>query len=174
MTPRFFIPCDAAAIAVDADRVAEALQAAADARGITIDIVRTGSRGLHWLEPLVEHDTRDGRIAYGPVVPDDATGVLEAALVGAAHPLCHGLTEALPFFAKQARLTFARCGIVDPRSLEDYIAHGGYRGLAAALDVGPAAIVAAVTESGLRGRGGAGFPTGIKWDTVAKAQGDRK
>ena len=174
MTPRFFVPCDAAAIAVDADRVADALQAAADARGVAIDIVRTGSRGLLWLEPLVEHDTRDGRVAYGPVSPDDAAGVLEAALAGAAHPLCHGLTEALPFFAKQARLTFARCGIVDPRSLEDYIAHGGYRGLAAALDAGPATVVAAVTESGLRGRGGAGFPTGIKWDTVAKAEGDCK
>lgn len=174
MTPRFFVPCDAAAVAVDADRVAEALQAAADARGVVIDIVRTGSRGLHWLEPLVEHDTREGRVAYGPVAPDDAADVLEAALAGVAHPLCHGLTEALPFFAKQTRLTFARCGIVDPRSLEDYIAHGGYRGLAAVLDAGPAAIVTAVTESGLRGRGGAGFPTGIKWDTVAKAQGDRK
>ncbi|MGX1742555.1 NADH-ubiquinone oxidoreductase-F iron-sulfur binding region domain-containing protein [Bosea sp. NPDC055353] len=174
MTPRFFIPCDAAAIAVDADRVAEALQAAADARGIAIDIVRTGSRGLHWLEPLVEHATRDGRIGYGPISPGDAAGVLDAALAGASHPLCHGLTEALSFFAKQTRLTFARCGIVDPRSLEDYIAHGGYRGLAAALDAGPAAIVAAVTESGLRGRGGAGFPTGIKWDTVAKAEGGRK
>ncbi|KRE04828.1 formate dehydrogenase [Bosea sp. Root670] len=174
MTPRFFIPCDAAAIAVDADRVAEALQVAAGARGVAIDIVRTGSRGLHWLEPLVEYATRDGRIGYGPVSPGDAAGVLDAALAGTSHPLCHGLTEALPFFAKQTRLTFARSGIVDPRSLEDYIAHGGYRGLAAALDAGPAATVAAVTESGLRGRGGAGFPTGIKWDTVAKAQGDRK
>lgn len=174
MTLRFFISADAAAVAVDADGVATALQVASTRRAADIEIVRTGSRGLHWLEPLVEVATKDGRVGYGPVGVDDIETVLEAALAGAAHPLQIGLVEEQSFLARQDRLTFARCGIVDPRSLEDYIAHDGYKGLARALEIGQAATIAAVTNSGLRGRGGAGFPTGVKWDTVAKTSGLQK
>jgi len=137
--------------------------------------VRTGSRGLFWLEPMVEVEAPEGRIAYGPVTAGDVAGLLDAGLLrGAAHTLRIGRPETIPFLARQTRLTFARCGIVDPLSLDDYRAHGGLAGLEQARRLGPPATVEAVLKSGLRGRGGAGFPTGIKWKTTAEAVGDRK
>ncbi|HVB88937.1 MAG TPA: formate dehydrogenase, partial [Beijerinckiaceae bacterium] len=174
MSLRLFVPGDSAAIAVGADDVAGALRASAARRHIQIDIVRTGSRGLYWLEPMVEVETASGRVAYGPVTSGDADSVLESALADKAHALRLGPPEEIPFLKRQTRLTFARCGIVDPRSLEDYRAHDGYRGLVRALTMAPAAIVEEVAQSGLRGRGGAGFPTGIKWKTVAEAQAEQK
>ena len=174
MTLRLFIPLDAAALAVGADDVAAGIKAAAARRNVAVDIVRTGSRGLYWLEPMVEAETPAGRIAYGPVAPADAEGLLTALLADGAHTLRLGPTEDIPWLKRQTRLTFARCGIVDPRSLEDYRAHGGGMGLAKALSVGPDAIVEEVVQSGLRGRGGAGFPTGIKWRTVAQTPGPQK
>ncbi len=174
MSLQVYIPADAAAVALDADSVATALQAAAVRRGVDITITRTGSRGLHWLEPLLEVATSKGRVGYGPVSVSDVEAILVAALNGSAHPLCIGIVDDLPFLKRQSRLTFARCGIVDPRSLDDYLAHDGYKGLTRALEIGAAATIAAVTTSGLRGRGGAGFPTGIKWDTVAKTDAAQK
>ena len=174
MTLRIFVPGDAGAVAVGADEVAVALEQAAAARGLAIDLVRTGSRGLYWLEPMVEVATSAGRVAFGPVTPADAASVLEAMLADGNHPLHLGLADEIPWLKRQTRLTFARCGVIDPRSLDDYRAHGGYRGLERALALGPAAIVAEVAASGLRGRGGAGFPTGIKWKTVADTKADRK
>ena len=167
MTTRVYVPRDAAALALGADAVASLLRQAGD-----VEVVRTGSRGLFWLEPMVEVATAEGRIAYGPVTVADISGLLGAGmLAGGAHPLRLGRPEELPFLAKQTRLTFARCGIVDPLSLDDYRAHGGLKGLARAREIGPAATIEMVTQSGLRGRGGAGFPTGIKWKTAADAQG---
>jgi formate dehydrogenase iron-sulfur subunit len=174
MSIRLYVPCDAVAIALDADRVVDALLLQASARGIAVEIVRNGSRGLHWLEPMVEAVGREGRIAYGPVRAEDAAGVLDAVIDATPHPLHLGAPEEIPFLKRQTRLTFARCGIVDPKSIEDYRAHGGYRGLARALEIGPEAILATVTDSGLRGRGGAGFPTGIKWKTVHDAMDAQK
>ena len=172
---RLFIPRDSAALAVGAEAVARAVLAEAARRGETIDIVRTGSRGLYWLEPLVEVETVEGRIGYGPVTPADVAGLFEAGLLsGGAHPLRVGRPEAHPWLARQTRLTFARCGIVDPASLTDYEAHGGLAGLRKALAIGPAATIEAVTASGLRGRGGAGFPTGVKWKTVADSPSDQR
>lgn len=171
---RLFIPGDAAAVALDADAVAEAIEASAVRRKIDIEIVRNGSRGLHWLEPLVEVSTDRGRVAYGPVAVSDVEGVLDAMVADKPHPLSVGDPEEIPFLKNQTRLTFTRCGIVDPASLEDYRGHGGYQGLAEALRIGPAATVEAVSKSGLRGRGGAGFPTGIKWQTVAATAADQK
>lgn len=165
-----YVPRDSAALSVGADEVAAALAAAApQAR-----LVRNGSRGLFWLEPLVEVATPTGRVAYGPVTPEDVPSLLAAGLLrGGAHPLCLGRIEEHPFLAKQERLTFARVGVIDPTSVEDYVAHGGFRGLAAALRLvataGPDAIVEEVIASGLRGRGGAAFPAGIKWRTVRNA-----
>ena len=170
---RVFVPRDAAALALGADEVAVALADHAD-------IVRTGSRGLFWLEPMIEVETPEGRIAYGPVEAADIPGLLaDGLLAGNARRLRLGIPEEIPFLARQTRLTFSRCGIVDPLSLDDYRAHGGMTGLERARAMGPVATVETVLASGLRGRGGAGFPTGIKWKTVAEApmdstQGGRK
>ncbi len=172
---RIYVPGDAAAIAVGANDVAAAIAVAAERDRTQLDIVRNGSRGLHWLEPMVEVATARGRIAYGPVATADAETVFKSAAAnGGDHPLRLGDPEKIPFLKSQTRLTFARCGVVDPRSLDDYRAHGGCKGLQKALRIAPPAIVEEVAQSGLRGRGGAGFPTGIKWKTVADAQADRK
>jgi formate dehydrogenase iron-sulfur subunit len=175
MSPILYVPADAAALAVGADEVAAAFEAAAQRRGTEVTIIRSGSRGLHWLEPMVEVATPAGRIAYGPVMPEDVDGLLATGLLaGGAHALRLGLPEDIPFLKRQTRLTFKRCGIIDPKSLEDYKAHGGGKALERALTLGPAGIIEEMVQSGLRGRGGAGFPTGIKWRTVAEAKGDEK
>ncbi|MEH3146043.1 MAG: NADH-quinone oxidoreductase subunit NuoF [Methylobacterium frigidaeris] len=175
MSVTVFIPRDAVALGLGADQVASAVARTAEARGLDVAIVRTGSRGMLWLEPLVEVETPEGRIAYGPVRPGDVDSLFDAGLAeGGAHRLRIGRPEEHPYLARQQRLTFGRCGIVDPVSVEDYRAHGGYRGLEKALAVEPVAVVDAVKASGLRGRGGAGFPTGIKWNTVMLAEADRK
>jgi formate dehydrogenase iron-sulfur subunit len=175
MSVKIFVPRDAAALALGAEKVAEAVAAQADARGLDVTVVRNGSRGLFWLEPLVEVEVDGRRIGYGLVAARDVAGLFDAGFVGGhAHPLCLGEVEDLPFLKAQTRLTFARCGITDPLSLDDYEAHGGLSGLRNAVAMAPADIVGQVTESGLRGRGGAGFPTGIKWKTVLEATGARK
>ncbi|MBV8777213.1 MAG: formate dehydrogenase, partial [Alphaproteobacteria bacterium] len=175
MKMRIFVPRDAAAIAVGADAVAARLAAAARARNLPLDLRRTSSRGLYWLEPLVEVATPLGRIAYGPVAPEDVDGLLSAGLLeGRPHPLCQGPTQDIPYLKRQTRLVFARAGLTDPRSLPEYRAHGGCRGLERALSLGAEAVLQEVITSGLRGRGGAGFPTGIKWQTVARAPGPLK
>src|SRR5712675_1074658 len=174
MSLRIFVSRDAGAVAVGADEVALVLGLAAGKRGIDIEIVRTGSRGLYWLEPMIEVATSQGRIAFGPVTEFDASSVLDAMISGGAHPLRLGVADEIPWLKRQTRLTFARCGVIDPRSLEDYRAHDGYKSLERALTLDPDAILADVTTSGLRGRGGAGFPTGIKWKTVAQTSAERK
>ncbi len=174
MTLRLFIPADAGAWAVGAEEVATALRAAAARRKVAVDIVRSGSRGLYWLEPMVEAETPVGRMAYGPVAPSDAESLLGSLIADGRHQLGHGLTEEIPWLKRQTRLTFARCGVVDPRSLEDYRGHGGGKGIERALALGAEATVEDVVQSGLRGRGGAGFPTGIKWRTVAQTQAPQK
>jgi formate dehydrogenase iron-sulfur subunit len=175
MTIKIYIPGDAAALSVGSEEVDRAVARELATRQIDAAIVRNGSRGLFWLEPLVEVETAAGRVAYGPVAAEDVPGLFDAGFLdGKPHALSLGLTEEIPYLKRQNRLTFARCGVTDPLSLDDYRAHGGWRGLRRALEMTSAAIVAEVTESGLRGRGGAGFPTGIKWRTVLGAEAKQK
>jgi formate dehydrogenase iron-sulfur subunit len=172
---RIYVPGDSSAVAVGANRVAHGIERLARDRQHEIEIVRNGSRGLYWLEPMVEVVTPEGRIAYGPVAPADLPSLFDADfLTGGGHALRLGKPEEIPYLKNQERVMFARCGIIDPVSIEEYRAHGGYRGLAKALQLQPQEIVAEVTESGLRGRGGAGFPTGIKWKTVLETPADLK
>ena len=173
-TIKLYVPRDSAALALGADDTAATLAAEAARRGMSIELVRNGSRGMFWLEPLVEVATAQGRVAYGPVQADDVPALFDALLAGAEHPLCHGLTEEIPYLKQQERLTFARVGITDPLSLDDYQAHEGFAGLRNALALSSSDIVQAVLDSGLRGRGGAAFPAGIKWRTVAQAQAAQK
>jgi formate dehydrogenase iron-sulfur subunit len=169
------VPRDAAAVSVGADRVAAAVRRQADARGLDVRIVRNGSRGLLWLEPLVEVVVGESRIAYAPVTVDDVAVLFDAGwLDGSEHPLRLGDVGKHPYFADQDRLTFARVGVIDPVDAADYAAHGGWAGLKRALDTAPADIVQAVADSGLRGRGGAAFPAGIKWKTVLDAPSAQK
>ncbi len=168
---KVYVPLDSAAVALGADALAEAIAAEAASRGVAVEIVRNGSRGMVWLEPLVEVVTDAGRVGFGPMALADVPGLFGDL---ASHPKALGLVEELPWMKGQTRLTFARVGVIDPLSLEDYRAHGGLVGLDRAVNMSAPEIVAEVIESGLRGRGGAGFPTGIKWKTVSEAVADQK
>jgi formate dehydrogenase iron-sulfur subunit len=169
------VPRDASAIALGADVVASEISRQARERGIAVRLVRNGSRGLAWLEPLVEVTTAQGRVAYGPVAPEDVAGLFDAGFIaGATHPLWQGPIDRHPYLASQQRVTFARVGLIDPVNVAEYVAHEGFQGLKEALRLSPADIVRVVTESGLRGRGGAAFPTGLKWKTVLEQAAPRK
>lgn len=175
MSITLYVPGDAAALALGADEVAAAIVQQTDKLKLDINIVRNGSRGLFWLEPLVEIVTAQGRVAYGPVTAADVPKLFAANFTtGGKHPLRLGDIEAHPYLAKQQRVSLRRVGVTNPRSLDDYLKHGGGKGLALARKLAPAAIVQQVTNSGLRGRGGAAFPTGIKWKTVLDTQSAQK
>jgi formate dehydrogenase iron-sulfur subunit len=168
---KVYVPRDAAARSLGADAVARAVEAEAQRRGLPFQLVRNGSRGAVFLEPLVEIETQSGRTAFGPMTPADVPALFEDIT---KHPKALGPVENLPWFARQTRLTFARVGVIDPLSLTDYEAHGGLAGLRRALGLNGDQLIDEIKLSGLRGRGGAGFPTGIKWDTVRLAQADQK
>ncbi|MDP3010984.1 MAG: NADH-quinone oxidoreductase subunit NuoF [Methylococcales bacterium] len=175
MSITVYVSGDSSAISIGANRTAAALVKEAAQRGIDINLVRNGSRGMYWLEPLVEVVVNNERVAYGAVNPTDVASLFDADFLnGNAHALFLGATEDIPYFKKQQRLTFARVGITDPISLEDYLAHDGYRGLKNAIGMSQADVVKHVTDSGLRGRGGAAFPTGIKWNTVLNTPSEQK
>ncbi len=175
MSIKIFVPRDSSALSLGADQVAISIADEADKRGADIQLVRNGSRGMFWLETMVEVATSNGRVAYGPVQPEDVPSLFDNDFLHAGeHPLKLGLTEEIPFLKNQERLTFARVGITDPVSLQDYLDNEGYRGLKNALGMDGAAIVKQVTDSGLRGRGGAAFPTGIKWNTVLNTAAEQK
>lgn len=175
MSARVYVPCDATALSLGAGRVATAIVREAARLGMPIEVRRNGTRGMCWLEPLVEVLVDGRRVGYGPVGEQDVRGLFEARFLhGGAHPLGLGPVEDIPWFASQQRLTFSRVGIIEPTSLDDYVAHGGYLGLRRALEQAPREIVQALIDSGLRGRGGAAFPTGLKWKTVLETTSAQK
>ena len=161
---RFFIPQDTTALACGAEAVAQALLDA------NIEPVRNGSRGMFWLEPLLEVETAQGRIGFGPVSDKDVATILKALESDASsHDLYLGAVDEIEYLASQQRLTYARAGLGDPLCLENYQALDGFNGLKRALTMTPQQIVDEIKNSGLRGRGGAAFPAGIKWQTVLDA-----
>ena len=166
-----YIPRDTASISMGANEVAAAISALSE----DINVVRNGTWGMTYLEPLVEVETDKGRIAYGPVSVSDISSLYDAGFLnGADHVLCHGLTSKIEYLKNQERLTFTRCGLIDPLSVDDYQKNGGFEGLTRALKLSAKEIIDDVMTSGLRGRGGAAFPTGIKWNTVLEAEGTQK
>ena len=170
MTTVVYVPRDSSAVSVGADAVAAAIRGEAASRNLDVTIVRNGSRGMFSREPMVEVAASAGRIAYGPVAAGDAASLFDSDfLAGREHRLRLGIAGEIPWLKSQTRLTFARAGVTDPVSLDDFIAHGGYRGLRRAIELGADTVIAEVTKSGLRGRGGAGFPTGVKWKTASDA-----
>jgi formate dehydrogenase iron-sulfur subunit len=177
---RIFVPKDTAAVACGADAVAAAITRSASQTGVPVEIVRTGSRGMLWLEPLVELEMAGVRHGFGPIEPEAVASLLNAGLLRgdlkalSAHPQSLGPVDKIDYLARQTRLTFARCGVIDPLSLDAYRALGGYKGLEKALSLTPAGVIDEVSKSGLRGRGGAGFPTGIKWKTVHDTSAEQK
>ena len=177
---KIFIPRESTAISLGAHDVAQAFTDYSSQHNIDINIVRNGSRGLYWLEPMIEVETPQGRMAYGPVESSDVAGIIEDITNNIlhekqpSHSLALGLTENIPYLKKQTRITFARAGIIDPTSLADYLALDGFKGLQKSLELSTQEIVTTIVDSGLRGRGGAAFPTGIKWQTVRDAGAEQK
>jgi formate dehydrogenase iron-sulfur subunit len=175
MTASVYIPRDSGARSLGADAVAKAIAAEAQRRGVPVEIVRTGSRGLYWLEPMIEVENAGGRLAYGPVTAAEVTALFDTDFLhGGTHGLALGVPDEIFYLKRQERLTFARLGVTDPVSVDDYIEHGGYRGLERALALSAEQIVEEITVSGLRGRGGAGFPAGIKWRTTLQTNAPQK
>ncbi len=176
MSTKIYVPRDTTTQALGGEKIAQMIQKEAVARGLDIELIRNGSRGLFWLEPMVEVQTDNGRVAYGPVEVADVSTLFDAGLLEgkSAHPLALGDPQEIPYLKKQQRLTFARAGITDPVSIDDYKLHEGFKGLENSLALSGQLIVDEVKASGLRGRGGAAFPTGIKWQTVHDCTADQK
>jgi formate dehydrogenase iron-sulfur subunit len=174
-TIKVFVPRETSAVSLGADEVADRIRSVAGDKQAEITLVRNGSWGMCWLEPLVEVELDGERIAYGPVSPDDVDDLFAVDFLrGGDHALGFGRTADIPYLKDQDRWTFRRCGMTDPVSIDDYRANGGFDGFMAATKMGPAAVIEEIRKSGLRGRGGAGFPTGIKWQTVADAPAEQK
>ncbi|MRI33151.1 formate dehydrogenase [Endozoicomonas sp. OPT23] len=173
---KLFVPKDTTSCSLGADQIADSILEKAEQYDLNIELTRNGSRGLFWLEPLVEVEIGQKRMAFGSVATADVESLLTDLKTGefAQHPLFLGETEEIPYLKKQQRITFSRAGITDPLSIDDYQNHDGFKGLEKALSVSSQEIVNEVKESGLRGRGGAAFPTGIKWQTVLDAPSDQK
>src|SRR6056297_1190395 len=138
MTMQLYVPQDTTACALGADQVAAQLAAEIESRRLDARVVRNGSRGLFWLEPLLEVQMDSGRLAFGSVNAEDMPGVLDALDADpAGHPLCLGRVEEIPYLQRQHRMTFARAGVGDPLCLDNYRALGGFNGLKKALAMAP-------------------------------------
>ncbi len=160
-----FVPKDFGACALGSDAIAQQL------RSLGANVKRNGSRGLYWLEPMIEIETEAGRIAFGPMSLDD---VEDITLLDQTHEKFLGRIDDIPEIKAQNRQTFVRCGIIESLNFDDYKSHDGMLGYQKASKLSSQQIIDEIKTSGLRGRGGAGFPTGIKWQTVLDAPAEQK
>ena len=167
MAYKIYIPRDSSALSLGANDVYKEILKESKERKLDISIIRNGSRGIFWLEPMIEVETSNGRVAYGPISVTDIPSLFDQEFyLGKKHSLFLGITEEISWLKKQERLTYARVGIIDPVDIDDYERHDGFKGLKKSISLSQEDIVKEVTDSGLRGRGGAAFPTGIKWKSV--------
>ncbi len=170
---RIYVPIDSAALALSAEDVAVAIAAEARPRPTcrscaTVGVASISNRSLKWKRP-------QGRIGYSNVEAEDVAALFDACFhEGKSHEKNVGIIDEIPYLKTQQRLTFARIGITDSLSIDDYVALGGLEGLRNVLDMNGDAVVDALIESGLRGCGGAAFPAGIKWKTVRGALADQR
>lgn len=175
MTISIYIPQESTALALGADEIATKITEEATKRGLDIAITRNGSRGMLWAEPLLEVDVEGIRHGYANIDPDNVTSLFDANfLTGGIHPSSLGPVEEVDYLKNQDRVIFARAGLDDPTDINAYQTRDGFSALKKALEMSASDITEEVFASGLRGRGGAGFPTGIKWRTVMAAQADEK
>ena len=156
-------------LAAGAQATFDALDAQIRDRGLPFALQRTGCLGACHREPLVEVIDDHGSTLYGPVTPAQTGALLDIHGAGGGHSALDAWTVSrradradYAFLGRQVKVTTQLCGIIDPHSLDDYLAHDGYQALRQALGTPPESILQAVTDSHLRGRGGAGFPTGTK------------
>ena len=175
-----FIPQDTTSLALGSDQVASLLMELSNDRGLDVNLTRNGSRGMFWLEPLLEVEFEDDRVGFGPVTLADVPSIIDILedsqddFNNITHPLFLGRVENIEYLAKQQRLTFKRSGLCDPTCIKSYQNLSGFEGLTRALPLSSQSIVDEIKNSGLRGRGGAAFPAGIKWQTVLDAPGEQK
>jgi len=186
--PRIYVGTATCGRSSGALKVLERIRAELKKRKIAAEIIEVGCIGCCYLEPLVDI-VKPGRprISYSLVTPDIAAQLVEDYIVNdnprpdlALCTIGEGSVDnipnfnELPVFKPQVRIALRNCGYVDPGNINHYIARGGYRGLARALEMSPEQVIDEVEKSGLRGRGGAGFPTAAKWRTCREAPGDEK
>jgi formate dehydrogenase iron-sulfur subunit len=174
VTTRIFVPNDTSACSLGADAVAAAIHDAIDRHSLDARVVRNGSRGAYALEPLVEVDAPGGRIGFPRMTAADAASLFGGGIPDERHTACVGRVDDVAFLKNQVRLTFARAGIIDPLDVDAYRANGGFKGLTHALTLTAVQVVDEIRRSGLRGRGGAAFPAGIKWQTVLETNAPEK
>ncbi len=175
-----FVPQDTTSLALGSDEIASLLIESMSSRGLDVKLIRNGSRGMFWLEPLLEIESEGDRFGFGPVTVSDVSSIIDVLedshsdLKNIAHPLFLGRIENIEYLAKQQRLTFKRSGLGEPTCIKNYQSLSGFEGLTKALSMDSQLIVDEIKNSGLRGRGGAAFPAGIKWQTVLDASGEQK
>ena len=164
-------------VAAGGREVYDALSAKLDGRGLNVELKQTGCMGMCYNEVQVEVSSPQGeRVFYGRVTPEKVDRIVKEHLIG-GQPVAEWVIpdeEIDNLLAKQERIVLRNCGIIDPESIDDYIAVDGYKAIEKVMGGSPQEVIDEVTKSGLRGRGGAGFPTGVKWGFARKSPGGQK
>ncbi|GAB4173338.1 MAG: NADH-quinone oxidoreductase subunit NuoF [Calditrichia bacterium] len=180
--PKLIVGYGSCGIAAGAKKVYEALESYITEKNVPIELDKTGCIGMCYREPLIEFRTKDQEkgVIYGDVTPDMAIQLLETFVADQPLPDTNVVkaedkpAEEEGFYKNQIRIVLRNAGIIDPEKIDDYKDKDGFQGLERALSMSPEQVIEEVKQSGLRGRGGAGFPTGLKWQFARGSKGDEK
>ncbi len=180
--PKIVVGLGSCGIAAGAREVLAAFERELKRQGVRAKLGRTGCLGLCYREVLADVITKSqGRISYGNVTPVMVPRIVEQHIIN-DKPVEEWIvlgdgytTPDTDFLTRQYRIVLRNCGRIDPEAIEEYVARDGYKALQKVLaEISPEDVISIIKESGLRGRGGAGFPTGLKWEFTRKAKGDKK